>query len=67
MSEREKVAAYEVFIEDMIHVFQERFSELNKNAKELTDYEKGRWSSYREVIDIIKTREELIGEMLVTE
>lgn len=67
MSEQEKLTTYEVFIEDMLHVFQERFSELNKNAKSLSEYEKGRWSGYHEILDIIKTREELISDMLAAE
>lgn len=64
MGENEKVITYEVFIEDMLHVFQERFSELDKNRETLGEYEKGRWMGYWEILDIIKTRKDLIADML---
>ena len=67
MEDSEKLTTYEVFIEDMIHVFQERFSELNKDFQSLNDYEKGKWTAYREILDIIKTREQQISEMLMPE
>lgn len=67
MSEREKVTTYEVFIEDMVHVFQERFNELNKSMKTLSDHDKGRWMGYKEILDIIKTREDQISEMIAPE
>lgn len=67
MSDREKLTAYEVFIEDMLNVFQERFGELNDNLKTLNDHDKGRWMGYREILDIIKTREDQISEMLASD
>lgn len=67
MDTREKVTTYEVFIEDMLHVFQERFDELNKDYNNLVEYDKGRWMSYWEILDIIKTRKDLIAEMLEDE
>lgn len=67
MSEGEKITTYQVFIEDMIHVFQQRFDELNKNITSLSDHDKGRWMGYHEILDIIKTREDQISEMLLPE
>ena len=67
MDDTKKVTTYELFIEDMLHDFQGRFDELSKDLKSLTDYEKGRWSAYREIIDIIKTREDQISEMLTSD
>lgn len=64
MDKNEKVTTYEVFIEDMLHVFQERFSELDENRKTLGEYDKGRWMGYWEILDIIKTRKDLIADML---
>ncbi len=67
MDEQEKVNTYELFIEDMIHAFQERFNELDVKYDSLTEYESGRWMAYKEIIDIIKTRKDQISEMLSDE
>lgn len=67
MSADEKITTYEVFIEDMLHDFQERFNELNKDYNHLTEYEKGRWMGYWEILDIIKSRKDQISEMLTDE
>lgn len=64
MSANDKLTTYEVFIEDMLHDFQERFAELNRNYDNLTEYEKGRWMGYWEILDIIKNRNDQISEML---
>lgn len=67
LTDKEKIAVYEVFIEDMLHVFQERLGELNKDYKALTEYEKGRWMGYWEILDIIVERKDFISEMLEEE
>lgn len=67
MSANDKLTTYEVFIEDMLHDFQERFTELNKNYDNLTEYEKGHWMGYWEILDIIKNRKDQISEMLENE
>lgn len=67
MSEQDKVNTYELFIEDMIRDFQERFGELDAKYASLTEYESGRWMAYKEIIDIIKNRKDQISEMLTEE
>ena len=64
MNAEEKINTYEVYIEDMLRVFQERFNELDANYKNLSEYEQGRWMAYYEILDIIRTRKDLIAEML---
>lgn len=64
MNTDEKITTYEVFIEDMLHVFQDRFDELNKNYGNLSEYENGRWMSYWEILDIIRTRKDMISDIL---
>lgn len=65
MGNTNEKTTYELFIEDMLHVCQERFGELNKDFKALSVYDQGRWAAYREILDIIKTREDQISEMLM--
>lgn len=67
MDDQSRITTYEVFIKDMLRAFNERFEELDKNYNSLTEYESGRWMAYREILDIIKTREEQISEMLTDE
>ena len=62
-SDKEKIITYELHIEDMLRVFNERFKELDENYNSLTEYESGRWMAYREILDIIKTRYKMIWEM----
>ena len=62
-SDKEKIITYELHIEDMLRVFNERFKELDENYNSLTEYESGRWTAYREILDIIKTRYKMIWEM----
>ena len=62
-SDKEKVITYELHIEDMLRVFKVRFGELDANYKNLSEYEQGRWMAYREILDIIKTRYQMIWEM----
>ena len=63
MSDKEKVIAYEVHIEDMLHALQDRLNELNQ-SEDLDDFEKGRQLAYTEMMEIIKTRHKIILEVL---
>lgn len=61
--DNQKIATYEVFIQDMLNVFKERYTELSQNKK-LSEFQEGRKLAYWEILDIIKTRKNLISEML---
>ena len=61
--DNQKIATYEVFIQDMLNVFKERYTELSQNKK-LSEFQEGRKLAYWEILDIIKTRKDLISEML---
>ena len=63
MSDQEKVIEYELQIEDMLHALQDRLDEFEK-ATDMDDFEKGRQLAYTEMMDIIKTRHEMILEVL---
>ena len=62
MTDRDKVLAYELHIEDMLHALQDRLSELE--GKELTEFEQGRYLAYTEMFEIIKTRHQIIEDVL---
>lgn len=61
MNDREKLTEYELQIEDMLHTIQKRLSEFEGN---LSEFEQGRQLAYTEMMDIIKTRHQLILEVL---
>lgn len=61
-SDKEKVITYELYIEDMLHVFKERLSELNEST-DLDEFQQGRQLAYEEMLDIIRTRHQMIWEM----
>ena len=61
-SDREKVVTYELHIEDMLRVLRERLSELNKST-DLDEFQQGRQLAYEEMLDIIRTRHQMIWEM----
>lgn len=63
MSDQEKVAAYEMHIEDLLHAILERKAEL-QNIEYLDDFQRGRQLAYEEVIDMIQTRHAMILELL---
>lgn len=63
MSDNEKVVEYELQIEDMLHALQERLDEFGKDEK-LSEFEQGRQVAYLEMMDIIKTRHEMILEVI---
>lgn len=67
MDTKDKLTTYEVFIEDMLHDFQGRFDALNTDYNKLSEYDKGRWMGYWEILDIIKNRKDMISEMLTEE
>lgn len=66
ISDSEKVVTYELHIEDMLHVLKERLAELNASA-ELDEFQQGRQLAYVEMLDIIKTRHQMIWEMFEDE
>ncbi len=62
MEDREKVVTYELHIEDMLHVLKERLAELDESTS-LDEFQQGRQLAYQEMLDIIKTRHQIIWEM----
>ena len=58
----EKAVTYELHIEDMLHALKERLAELNASM-ELDEFQQGRQLAYMEMLDIIKTRHQMIWEM----
>lgn len=60
------VGVYETFIRDMLQVFLSRYKEL-EDAKDLSDFDKGRQLAYWEILDIIKTRKDIIADVLSEE
>ncbi len=62
MSNNEKVLAYEMHIEDMLHAIQERMDEMKDI--ELDDFEKGRQLAFAEMWEIITTRHKMILELI---
>lgn len=63
MSDKDKVIEYELQIEDMLHAINERLSEFG-DGKDLDDFEQGRQLAYTEIMEIIKTRHQMILEVL---
>ena len=66
MDDREKVIEYEVHIENMLHVLQERLAEFG-DGKGLSEFDQGRHLAYWEMMDIIKTRHSMILELIADE
>ena len=66
MSDRDKMLHYEVHIEDMLRVLQERLAEFG-DGKSLSEFEQGRQMAYWEMMDIIKTRHSMILELIEDE
>lgn len=62
MSEDNKIAVYETFVEDMIRTIEERMHELEGEQQDL--FEAGRQMAYFEMMDIIRTRHRLIYDVL---
>lgn len=60
------VGVYETFVRDMLQVFLSRYKEL-EDAKDLSDFDKGRQLAYWEILDIIKTRKDIIADVLSEE
>lgn len=60
------VGVYETFIRDMLQVFLSRYKEL-EDAKDLSDFDKGRQLAYSEILDIIRTRKDIIADVLSEE
>ena len=66
MCDRDKRLHYEVHIEDMLRVLQERLAEFD-DGKGLSEFEQGRQMAYWEMMDIIKTRHSMILELIEDE
>lgn len=66
ITDYEKAVAYEVHIKDLLIGITERLDELNSQSK-LDDFEKGRQMAFFEVVDMIKTRYEMIWELIEDE
>lgn len=63
MSDKEKVIAYEMHIEDMLYALIERLSEFGDvEANDL--FQQGRQLAYIEMMEIIKTRHGIIMDVL---
>ena len=60
--EESKIAVYETFVEDMLKTLQSRLRELE--GMKLDAFEQGRQLAYEEMMDIIKTRYQLIWDVL---
>ena len=60
------VGVYETFIRDMLQVFLSRYEEF-ENVKDLSDFDKGRQLAYWEILDIIKTKKDIISDVLSEE
>ena len=59
MNSEEKIVQYEMQIEDMLHILQERLNEFKENGN-LSEFEQGRQLAYIEMMDIINTRYQMI-------
>ena len=66
MEDRDKMLHYEVHIEDMLRVLQERLAEFG-DGKGLSEFEQGRQMAYWEMMDIIKIRHSMILELIANE
>ena len=62
MNAEDKVLEYELQIAEMLHVIQDRLEEFN--GKQLDAFELGRQLAYTEMMDIIKTRHQIILDVL---
>lgn len=65
MNAEDKIIEYELQIEDMLHTLQERLDEFK--GKKLDDFEQGRELAYTEMMDIIKTRHQMILDIISEE
>ena len=62
MTCEERLLEYEIQIKDMLRVLQLQLDEFKD--KSLDDFERGRELAYFEILDIIKTRYQLIQELI---
>lgn len=65
MNAEDKVVEYELQITDMLQTLQERLDEFK--GKKLDEFEQGRQLAYTEMMDIIKTRHQMILDVLADE
>ena len=62
MTAEEKCLEYEIQIKSMLKVIRERLDELE--GVPLDDFDAGRRLAFTEVLEIIKTRHEIIWDMI---
>lgn len=60
MTDKEKVIEYELHIVDMMNSIKARLEEFE--GKDLNEFEQGRQLAYMEIMDVIKTRHEIVLE-----
>ena len=65
MNAEDKVVEYELQITDMLQTLQARLDEFKD--KKLDEFEQGRELAYTEMMDIIKTRHQMILDVLADE
>ena len=65
MTDKDRILAYELHIEDMLHALQDRLCELE--GKDLTEFEQGRYLAFTEMFEIIHTRHQIIMDVLTDE
>lgn len=65
MVAEDKVVEYEIQITDMLQTIQARLNEFK--GKKLDEFEQGRELAYIEMMDIIKTRHQMILDVLADE
>lgn len=62
MTDKDRILAYELHIEDMLHALQDRLCELE--GKDLTEFDQGRYLAYTEMFEIIRTRHQIIFDVI---
>lgn len=63
MDDQQKVVAYRTGIYSMLESILDNYKELSSKTKR-SEFEDGRLLAYEEVIDIIKTRNEIIWDVI---
>ena len=63
MTDSEKIIEYELQIEDMLNTLKMRLNKFDALI-DLSEFEQGRQLAYTEIMDIIKTRHEMIFDVI---
>ena len=66
VNDKDKVIEYELQIGDLLRTIDERLSEF-ENGEDLSEFEQGRWCTYTEIMEMIRTRHGMILEVLTEE